>query len=368
MNNAEARKWLDGAWRRVLETGTGEPDSEVDRLVNSKVLSIRYAIVTQMLGKIADERRSLLSVQLGTDQPPGAWDARSFCSAVIVPWVADNHDLLGKSPDPYVNNPLRRQRLDEGTHKLRDRHEWDALVAFLAPLDELGRIKLQAAFIRCLESAARRLTAQSFGYQIPIRVSLPQMLRVLEAFLAEASGGLRPLVVTAAMMTVLGRAFSLFASVSSQGLNEADSSTGAPGDVMCQDCNGNTLLAIEVKDRALTLADVRTSMQKTRASADPLSNLLFASPSIRTDERDDIRESIDAAWASGLNISQIDIVDLASAAFALLSEEWRPKLLREIGTELDNRADHKHRRAWHDLLSNISGGADHDRETGNRRG
>ena len=355
MDNAEARKWLDVAWTRVLETGVGEPDSEIDRLVNSKVLSIRYAILTQMLGKIANKQRSLLSLQLGTGQSPGAWDARSFCSAVIVPWVADNHDVLGKSPDPYVNNPLRRLRLDEGTHQLRSKQEWDALVAFLAPLDTAGRIKLESAFIRCLESVARRLSAQSFVYQVPIRVSLPQMLRVLEAFLSEASGGLRPLVVTAATMTVLGRAFSLFTNVSSQGLNEADSSTGAPGDVICMDPNGNMMLAIEVKDRALTLADVRGSTQKARASTDLLSNLLFASPSIRDDEQDAIRENMEMAWASGLNISQIDIVDLANAAFALLSEEWRPRLLREIGSELDRRADHAHRRAWHDLLSNISG-------------
>ena len=52
MNNAEARKWLDGAWNRVLETGTGEPDREIDRLVNSGVLSIRYAIITQCSAKL----------------------------------------------------------------------------------------------------------------------------------------------------------------------------------------------------------------------------------------------------------------------------------------------------------------------------
>lgn len=355
MNNAEARKWLDGAWNCVLEMGTGEPDREIDRLVNSGVLSIRYAIMTQMLGKIADGNRSLLSLQLGTGESPGAWDARSFCTSVIVPWVADNHAVLGKSPDPYVNNPLRRPRLDEGTHQLRNKEEWDALVEFLAPLDAGGRIKLEAAFIRCLESAARRLAAQSFEYQIPVRVSLPQMLRILETFLSEASKGLRPLVVTAAMMAVLGRAFSLFANVSSQGMNEADSSTGAPGDIMCLDGNGNMLLAIEVKDRALTLADIKGSTQKARASTDPLSNLLFAAPSIRDDEQDIVRKNMETAWASGLNISQIDIVDLANVVFALLSEEWRPVLLREIGTELNKRADHVHRRAWHDLLSNISG-------------
>ncbi len=355
MNNAETRKWLDGAWKRVLETEIGESDSEIDRLVNSEVVSIRYAIMTQMLGKIADGHRSLLSLQLGTGESPGGWDARSFCKSVIVPWVVDNHAVLGKSPDPYVNNPLRRPRLDEGTHQLRNKEEWNALVEFLAPLDTGGRIKLEAAFIRCLESAARRLAAQSFGYQVPIRVSLPQMLRVLETFLSEASKGLRPLVVTAAMMAVLGRAFSLFANVSSQGLNEADSSTGAPGDVMCLDDSGNMVLAIEVKDRALTLADVRASTQKARASTDPLSNLLFAAPSIRDDEQDAVHENIETAWASGLNINQIDIIDLANAAFSLLSEQWRPALLREVGTELNRRADHKHRRAWHDLLSNIIG-------------
>ncbi len=355
LDNTEARKWLDGAWVRVLESGLGEPDLEVDRLVNSRLVSIRYAVFTQMLGKIANAQRSLLSLQLGSERSPGSWDARSFCSSVIVPWVADNHDVLGNSPDPYVNNPLRRERLDEGTHQLRYKEEWDALVAFLAPLDVAGRIKLESAFIRCLESASRRLADQSFGYQVPIRVSLPQMIRVLKAFLAETSGGLRALVLTVAAMTVLGNAFSLFENVSSQGLNEADSLSGAPGDVMCMDSNGNIILAVEVKDRALTLSDVRNSTQKARTSADPFSNLLFASPRIREDERDSIRKNIETAWASGLNISQIDIIDLTNAAFSLLSESWRPKLLREIGAELDKRADHIHRRAWYDLLSSIGG-------------
>ena len=51
MDNDEAHEWLAGAWDRVLETGIGEPDSEVDRLVNSSLVSIRYVTLTQMLGK-----------------------------------------------------------------------------------------------------------------------------------------------------------------------------------------------------------------------------------------------------------------------------------------------------------------------------
>ena len=354
MDNHKARQWLNEAWLRVLEDDAGETDDEIDRLVNSKVKSIRYAVLAQMMGKIAVGHRSLLSLQAGDGRTLGAWDPRSFCSAVIVPWETDNHGVLGKSHDPYVNNPLRRPRLDAGTEQLRSKAEWDALVAFLSPLETAPRSELEAAFVRCLKSAARRLSAQSFRYPIPIRASLPQMLRVLDAFVAEPSGGLRPLAVTAAMMAVLGRAFSIFASVSSQGLNEADASKGAPGDVMCMDGDGEMVLAVEVKDRALTLADVRGSTSKAKASTETLGNLLFATPSIRNDELDAIREIIETTWESGLNVSQIDILDLAKGAFVLLGEEWRPDLLQEIGKELDRRGDHAHRRAWHTLLSNIS--------------
>ena len=355
MDNTEARQWLDNAWRWVLKDKQEEPDSVIDRLVNSDVLSIRYAILTQIPGKIAHERRSLLFIQMGTAATPGTWVARSFCSAVIVPWVEDNHDVLEKSPDPYVNNPLRRPRLDEGLEQLRSKDEWFALVAFLSQLNSASRIVLEDAFIRCLKSVACELSAQSFVYQIPLRVSLPQMIKTLETFITEPSGGLRPLAVTAALMVVLGKAFSIFTEVASQGLNESDSSSGAPGDVMCMDGNDQMILAVEVKDRAFTLADVRSSVRKPRESANPLSNLLFAAPNIRKHDRDAIRENIETAWTYGLNISQIDIVDLASASFTLLAESWRPELLREIGRELDRRRDHRHRRDWDVLLSNMTG-------------
>ena len=206
MNSAETRKWLDSSWGRALEAGATEPDAEVDRLVNSKVVSIRYAVITQVLGKIADMNRSLLRVQAGGEQEEGAWNARSFCETVVVPWVSHNHDVLGTSAEPYASKPLRRPRLDEGA--VRDKAEWDALVEFLERLETAAPAELESAFARCLESVARRLATQAFKYQVPVRVSQLQMLGAIESFLNEASGGLRPLAVTAAMMSVLGRGFS----------------------------------------------------------------------------------------------------------------------------------------------------------------
>ncbi len=257
---------------------------------------------------------------------------------------------MGTSPDPCVNNPLRRPRLERDAPNFRHREEWNALHDFFEPLDDAPPEVIEAVFRRCLASVARRLADQAFRYQIPVRVSLPALCETLVAYLSEPSGGHRPLAVATAMMRVLGEGFSIFARIDAQGLNEADAAGGAPGDVMCYDEDDRMVLAVEVKDRALTLADVRSSTRKAREAPVALTNLLFAVPGIGESA------AITAAkgeWAAGLNVYVVDIVELVRATFVLLPEESRPALLRAIGAELDNRGDHAHRRAWHTALLNM---------------
>ena len=74
----------------------------------------------------------------------------------------------------------------------------------------------------------RRLSGQSVQYQVSKRVSLPQLLEAMKTFFGEPSGGLRPLVVTATMMDVLGKEFSIFARIVSQGINQADAPLALP--------------------------------------------------------------------------------------------------------------------------------------------
>ena len=69
MDHRDVREWLDAAWNEAIRESVIDPDPEVDALVNSDVRSIRYALVTQMLGKIADPTRSLMALQLGAARP-----------------------------------------------------------------------------------------------------------------------------------------------------------------------------------------------------------------------------------------------------------------------------------------------------------
>ena len=354
MDNNEALNWLNEQWQLVLDSDFDEEDPEIDQLINSNVRSLRYALITQILGKIANEARGILFIQSGCGEDPLAWDARSFCSKVVVPWVSANHNVLGTSPDPYVNNPLRRARLDVDLDKLRYRDQWDAIIGFLEPLDRMERNGLEKIFIRCLKSLARRLAKQDLSYQIPARISHKIMLDLLTNYISSPSGGLRPLVLTASLMKVLGKAFSIFVSVESQKVNAPDSPTGKPGDVMCCDRDGNIILTIEVKDRNLTLADTYSSITKARSSKKTIHNLLFAAPNIEETEMSTFLKITEETWQSGLNINQIDIIDLTNATFILLAENWRIELLHEIGNELDQRGAHTDRQVWYDLLRELT--------------
>ena len=351
MTHEETRDLLDREWSSVLSEGPGEPDPEIDRFVDSVVLSLRYAFLTQLLGKVSDHSRNLLSLQKGKGVP-GAWNARTFSSSVVVPWVFDNHNVLGTSSDPYVGKPLRRPELTTEMGNVKNRDEWLALVAFFESLKDAGPDEIRSVFRRCLRSLARRLARQKFEYPVPRRISMKRMTAIVDAFLEEPSYGLRPLVVSSALMRVLGEAFSLFGSVRVQGLNEPDAASSVPGDIMCYDMSGEKIaLVVEVKDHNLTLTELKATVTKALEGGNKFSNILFAVPGLRHGERDEIRDQIEAEWAAGLNVYQVDIRILAGAAFALLDEKWRPEFLKKVGEELDARGRHRHREKWRVLLS-----------------
>ena len=351
MNSAEARQWLDAEWDKALAENVTAPDSDIDVLANARGISIRYALVTQLLGKIADPSRSLFALQLAAGGE-GAWDARSFSTAVIVPWVAASNNVLGTSAEPYASKPLRRERLESDMSNVRRKADWNRLVSLFEELEHAEHAAVVETFRRVLRSLVRRLASQTFGYAIPQRISLPRLQAMLAAFLAEPSGGLRPLAVATALFGIVGKAFSLFSRVESQGINEADAAGGMPGDVICYcyDDPDRVCLVVEVKDLELTLAHVESSSFKAKQSSEGLSNFLFAVPGVNSADRADIEVLSEQEWASGMNIYSASIDALVDAMFVLLDERWRVELLRAIGDGLDERADQLARRAWHDLL------------------
>jgi hypothetical protein len=351
-DSQEIRVWLDEQWAKTLGGEIEDPDLQIDQFVDSSVVSIRYAFVTQLLGKIAATQRSLLRIQLASGEL-GAWNARSFADSVVVPWVSANSNVLGTSAEPYASKPLRRPRIARDMPDVRNRDKWNQLVEFFEPLEGATREELVFQFERVLKSLARRAARQEVRYLIPHRISYRGLIGIVSEFLSESSHGFRPLVISTALLRTLGSGFRLFSKVESQGINESDQATGSGGDITCFDRDGQVSLIAEVKARDLTDADVHSTITKSLAAEERSENVLFVAPGISESGESKIESRIQSEWASGLNIFHVDVDSLLAVSLVLLEESWRIRFIEEVGKDLDFRGQHRHRLKWQRLLSDV---------------
>ena len=148
-------EFLQTEWETALaHPDLAVDDPEIDILVRSDIQSIRYALVTQLLGKLDDETHSLLTMK-PTQGVPGRWTPRQFCKLVVVPWNAANGFRLGNSRDPYVSNPLRINQLTRGRTDAQRPDLWDRLFDLFEQLDNAPGAEVRDVFRRVLRSLAR---------------------------------------------------------------------------------------------------------------------------------------------------------------------------------------------------------------------
>lgn len=362
MSETEVKEWLLNAWEQVIGNMAKDPDPDMDILVDSNVVAIRYAIITQLLGKFADHQRDALCLKRGKAQGSGAekrWDARSLCRHIVVPWVQGANNVLGTSADPYTSKPLRRPHLNEQIDSLRDKNKW---IPLMTVLEEVENRKSHAftkkQLQRCLHSIARRFSRLNIEYPIPNRISLAQTQNLVSQFIQKGSGGEKPLIITTALMRAFNERTSLFSRIESQKINQADVASGVPGDILCyqtQDDGEILQLAIEVKDRKLTITELDSTIGKARRSR--LTEILFVTRGINESEKEEIVSRIGREWAQGTNVYDSTLQDMIRVIFPIAGEECRIDFLREVGNEIDEKASQPDLKSeWASLLNSLTEG------------
>ena len=125
-----ARTQLDELWQTVHRETNGEINQEIDQFITSRFVSIRFCLLTQLLGKLTAPHLDCLCLQKGGSESDSHWDPRSFAKKVIAPWNAENQYVLGTSTDPYVSKPLRKPRIEENPVNVKGQDEWKLLYRF----------------------------------------------------------------------------------------------------------------------------------------------------------------------------------------------------------------------------------------------
>jgi hypothetical protein len=206
--------------------------------------------------------------------------------------------------------------------------------------------------IHALRSIHKKFSELVFEYFVPERISIEQTEKIVNSFLSEASGGDRGLSVAAALFQTFGNYFKIYKEVKRHVINASDQSTGLAGDIECIGEDGKLKLAIEVKERNLTLTDVRSAILKARKVS--LQELLFNAPGTNPSENDGINDLFSKTWASGTNLYRLSIFELIRVGLSLTGELGRKDFLENVGKQLDTyNTQPSNRKRWKELLEEI---------------
>ncbi len=288
-------------------------------LADSANKTYHYVLITQLVSKITSPKLNACSLQERAEVE-GSFDARTVCRKTIVPFDRAQLDgALGRSPDPYVNNPVRVPLLikdDRGSKS--DPGMWDKLCDVVDSVEEADDEEFtETVFRQVLLEIYRKLGSTVIRYDVPLRVSLAQVVNAIEEFIREPSGGDRPLALAAALFEIVGRYFKIFARVTRGRITASDEALGQAADIECSDSQGKVAVAVEVKDRAVTISDVEEKLGTTRGKG--IKEVFFVSART-TKQAEGVPERVAREFAAGQNLHVFNLIELARPVLALAGE------------------------------------------------
>jgi len=360
-----AGELLEKHWQVVVTEASAKPGIEyvtdlilrqaIHASVNHKQVAYRFCLPIQLLGKVAHPKLDCLCLQKRKGNPTDVtgWDARSLGSKVVAPFNQKQENVLGSSNDPYIGNPMRIPRMARNDQSKKDVTGWNALVDVLEQVESRDNPDFtKAVFRQVLLEIFRRQQSLHFAYVLPPRISLEGALGLAQRFLEEKSGGDRGLALCGALFDAIGIHFGLYTKVDRARINASDKATGQAADLECVNAEGKVVLAVEVKERTLTLTDVEGTLRKCRQRE--IKDIFFATPGIKTDEQPALNERIERVFASGQNLYVFDFFPFARSILALGGDPIRITFLQKVGEHLNLwNTQPSHRQAWKRLLETV---------------
>ena len=265
INHSAAKKLLED----TLHTASFKDDAigkDIELILRGTHKTYRYVLITGILAKATEESADALSIQ-AQDTSDGAYDARSLCHSVIVPFERQYlPESLGGSNEPYLNKPARFPRisLDNAVRSGNDRDTLVRLKTTLERIDSQEKAKIY------LSSALA--TLKSIFLEIESKYSIDQELGssnntsqgILDyalRLLANSQEGETCAILVGTIEQLANPAFKVVAHK----VNESGASSKEVGDIDVFD--GDTLVnSIEVKDKNFSKEDLEHAIKKFMAA------------------------------------------------------------------------------------------------------
>lgn len=234
----------------------------IDYIIDNTHLTFKYILFTAILSKATNPQINALCLQKGSTLP-GAYDARTVCHKVIVPFEMEVLEkALGGSNEPFLNKPARFPEIDKSNAVRRGNDQ--RLLNSLC--DNLPLIRTQEDAYQCLVYLLYKLIKLRDAKKLRLVFSIPDSSNLpskLMAFIERAlensyEGEVLTLLVAGIYHLRFNRPTDL---VEVHPVNESGASSKEISDL---DVYANDLLisSNELKDKEYAETDVRHAADK----------------------------------------------------------------------------------------------------------
>lgn len=234
----------------------------IDGIIDNTHLTFKYILFTALLSKAADPAINMLCLQKRSTLP-GAYDARTICHKVIVPFEMETLEkVLGGSNEPFLNKPARFPELDKSNAVRRGNDQ--ALLNSLC--DNLPAIRTSADAYECLVYLLHKLIVLRDAkkslmiFSVPESGNLPsKLLTFMETALGQSYEGEVLTLLAAGVYHLLYRGPNALVEVHPVNQSGASSHEISDLDIYVDEV---LVSSNELKDKAYTEPDVRHAADK----------------------------------------------------------------------------------------------------------
>ena len=228
----------------------------------------KYILVNGLLAKATNEKINALALQANASFP-GAFDARTLCHDVLVPFERDFlQNALGGSNEPFVNNPARYPHLSE-TNPVRKGKDKETLLLLINIFNSISTRVDANAYLACaLEFLNQKIEENKMLQETTIKYN-PTLVEIYEfvfRFLEKSFEGESSAIIVGTLEKIYHSRFSKNFKIITHKVNQSGASSKEVGDIDIFKEN-NFYYAIEVKDKHFTPYDLEHAFNKIKANS-----------------------------------------------------------------------------------------------------
>lgn len=288
-----------------------EIGTKIEQILHHTHLTYKYVLLNGLLAKATNPRVNPLALQAGAPIQ-GAYDARSLCHSVVVPFEQNVLERrLGGSNEPFLNKPARftHLSLENAVRRGEDRKTLETLIELFTLINTSNNSfdVLVAVLNKILKLNSRILTFDGLHFKkFPSKYLIVEFINEI---LSESCEGESLVLITSFLFEIIYND----KNVTSHPVNQSGSSSKEISDIDVYDID-KLIICCEVKDKPFTKSDIDHAISKVILSQHNSMIFVYGRNSSSRENLENIQKEYESR---GFDLTFLNIEHLTNSIIAI---------------------------------------------------